>query len=401
MRLNVGLALASLFTLAGSAHAEGGRIRLDGDQVLLEGRDAPLPLVADGPAGREILQRLRRFPGEHALVHGERGERGLVVRELVSPFRDETHLLVTPRPGHPGELVVRMGDSAAMRVVGDLLRPFAGREVRVRAWFFLDEFGALPDTCAPVAILHQPPVGDSVWIEAIEGEAARGRDADGREQTLAVGKLEVGPRLGHPGRVVGTLRRGEDLVVEDARGRRFTLGGGEGILPSELCLLDGRAGLDLEGTIVPGADPSQARLIVETVHAPTLRLLTGKLAGKALRVEGQEVALVGDDAAPDRLGRLLQGLEGEQVTLEGLVLPGVIAVRGVLAQVTGTALDTSRGFTPPADGQVVIVDRYDNSVAVAAPGRREVARYASQDVSVRKGAPQAAPTQGVTGALPR
>jgi hypothetical protein len=389
------LALLPLL-LAAQAHALGGVVRVLGDAVTLERDSGSTLLLAEGDEGRRVLAQLAQFAGQHAFVEGRADGAGFVVTKLVSPFRNEADVLVAARPGRPGELVARMGSSAGMAVVGpqaSLLAPFVNREVRLRAWFFLDGYGSQPNACAPVAVRHTPPVGDSAWILEVDGAQARGRDAEGQGVTLPLADVQAGPVRGRAGRVTGTLRAGGDaFTLVDGEGRAFTIGGGEGVLPLALDAFDGRDGVELEGTIVAGEDRARPTLLVERVLSPAPARLTGRVTKGALRVGGRELTLLGEDHRG--LLDLLAGLDGQEVTLKGFASATALHVEGVAARVEGPVAGT-KGFQAPADGQVWIsLAGRGGGAIVTADGQPGYAQVPADRI-----APAPRPTHGLAGSL--
>lgn len=352
------LSLLTLLLLAAPAHAASlrGRVRVLGDAVTLERAEGAKLLLAGDGEGRKVLEQVAQFPGLLVVVDGRAEAAGFVVTGLVSPTRHEVDLVVGARPGHPGELVVRMGTSGGMVVVGPnagLLTPLVNHEVRLRGWFFLDEYGALPDTCYPVAVKDTKVVG-------------------------------------HAGRVSGTLRAGDDWTLTDAQGRVFAIAGGEGVLPRDLREFDGRDGVELEGAIVEEAGKAPT-LLVERVLSPVEVRLTGRVVGGSLRAEGRVRTLIGRE--DHGLPALVASAEGKEVTVRGLATPGVLFVRGVAGRVTGTISPEER-FRVPADGQVWIARSGEPWSVIVADGQPDFALIAPADVAIT-----ARPTKGLSGAL--
>ncbi len=350
------LSLLSLLLLAAPAHAGlRGRVRVLGDAVTLEREGGSKLLLAADADGRRALEQLAQFPGQLVVVDGRAEAAGFVVTGIVSPTRHEVDVVVGARPGRPGEVVVRMGTSGGMVVVGPnagLLTPLVNHEVRLRGWFFLDQDGALPDTCYPVAV----------------------------KDTKVVGRA---------GRVSGTLRTGDDWTLTDADGHVFTVAGGEGVLPRDLGSFHGRDGVELEGAIVE--EGGRSTLLVERVLAPVDVLLTGRVVGGKLRAEGRERTLFGrEDYA---LAPLVATAEGQEVTVRGLATPGLLFVRGVAGRVTGKPLPEER-FHVPADGQVWIAKSGGEWSVIVADGQPDFALIAPADVAIT-----ARPTKGLSGAL--
>jgi hypothetical protein len=385
------LPLLTVLLLAAPAHALGGKVRVLGEAVALEGRagGSKLLLAVDAE-GRKVLASLRQFAGLQAFVDGRDTASGFVVTTLTSPFRNETSVLVTARPGHVDQLVVRMGSGAGMAVVGPkaaLLAPFVNHEVRLRGWFFLDTDGALPNAVAPVAVRHTPDVGDSAWIVGLDGAQAQGRNAEGEPVTLPVADLRVGPLRGRPGRVRGTLSARDEWTITDEHGHVFVVGGGEGVLPQDFDFFDGR-GVEVEGTIVEGDDP---KILIERVISPVAVQLTGRVVRGYLHAEGHERALFSrEDYA---LTQLLATAEGKEVTVRGLASPNVLLVQSVAGRVTGKAV-LDEGFRLPADGQVWIAKNGQDWSVIVADGTPGFSLVAPGDVTITSG-----PSKGLAGAL--
>lgn len=346
------LALLPLL-LAAPARALSGRVELLGQAVALEREDGPVLLRAEDEDGRRALEHLAGLAGLPVRVDGRPTSAGFVVTALESPVQHAGEVLVVARAGQPDQLQVVL-EGRPLLVVGPragLLRAHVGHEVAVRGWFFLDADGAEVVACAPVG------------VRRVEGG-----------------------RAGRAERVVGALGVGDAWTVVTRDGRRVTLVAAKGVLPRALSAFAGRE-VELDGTRFVGAAGDV--LVVERLVSPAPARLTGRLVGQALRVEGRELDLLGDDHVG--LLDLLKGRAGQEVTLKGLASSTALHVDGVAAEVEGP-VEGEKGFALPADGQVWISQAGRGGSIVTADGQPGFAHAERARVGVR-------PTRGLAGVV--
>jgi len=348
------LALLPLL-LAAPAHALSGRVRVLNHAVTLEREGGSVLLLAQDGDGREVLAQLGRLEGLPVRVDGRQTPAGFVVTELDSPVRHEADVLVVARPGQPDQLQVVL-EGLQLAVVGPqaaLLRPHVGQEVQLRGWFFVASDGAQLEACAPVAA-----------------------------------RRAEGARVGRAARVAGALGAGLTWTV--ARdGRTVTLVAAKGVLPRSLAAFAGRD-VEVEGTLFAGHATRADVLLVERLVSPAPARLTGQVAGRALRVDGREVELLGDDHVG--LLDLLKQLEGKEVTVKGLASSTALHVDGVAGQVDGP-VEGHEGFELPADGRVWISQAGRGGSIVTADGQPGYADVERARVRL------AQPTRGLAGVL--